>query len=51
VGFIYTLDTTQLSPGGHLLTVSAMDTDMGPDTGSWSIAIQVANRRRVGSPE
>jgi hypothetical protein len=41
VGFTYALNTATLSPGSHLLTVSAMDTDTGPDTGSWSIAIQV----------
>jgi hypothetical protein len=46
VGFVYTLDTTQLRPGAHLLTVSAMDSDTGSDTGSWSIAIQVAVSRR-----
>jgi hypothetical protein len=45
-GFAYALDTAALSPGTHLLTVSAMDTDTGPDTGDWSIAIQVAVRRR-----
>jgi N-acetylmuramoyl-L-alanine amidase len=42
VGFIYALYTRQLSPGSHLLTVTAMDTDTSPDSGSWSIAIQVA---------
>jgi N-acetylmuramoyl-L-alanine amidase len=48
VGFTYTLDTTVLNPGSHLLTVSAMDTDAAPGTGSWSIAIQVpAPHRRA----
>ena len=46
VGFMYFLDTTLLHPGSHLLTVSATDTDRSPDTGSWSIAIQVAAPRR-----
>jgi hypothetical protein len=46
VGFVYTLDTTQLRPGAHLLTVSAMDSDTGSDTGNWNIAIQVAVPRR-----
>jgi hypothetical protein len=40
VGFTYSLDTTPLSPGSHLLTVSATDRDASPDSGSWSIQIQ-----------
>jgi hypothetical protein len=52
VGFTYPLDTTQLSPGAHLLTVSAMDMDTSPDTGTWSITIQVAMppSARIDSP-
>jgi hypothetical protein len=46
VGFMYGLYTTGLSPGSHLLTVSAMDSDTSPDTGNWSIVIQVAARSR-----
>jgi hypothetical protein len=40
VGFTYSLDTTPLSPGSHMLTVSAADWDASPDSGSWSIPIQ-----------
>jgi hypothetical protein len=42
VGFTYALNTAAFSPGSHLLTVSASDSDANPDSGSWSITIQVA---------
>jgi hypothetical protein len=35
------LNAGTLAPGTHLLTVSATDSDSSPDTGSWSISIQV----------
>ena len=42
VGFTYALNTAALTQGSHLLTVSATDSDASPDSGSWSITIQVA---------
>ena len=42
VGFTYTLNTATLSPGSHLLTVSATDNDTSPDAGTWNTTIQVA---------
>ena len=42
VGFTYALNTAALTPGSHVLTVSATDGDASPDSGSWSITIQVA---------
>jgi N-acetylmuramoyl-L-alanine amidase len=42
VGFTFSLNTTTLSPGAHLLTVTAADTDATPDSGSWSITIQMS---------
>jgi hypothetical protein len=42
VGFAFQLDTTQLTPGPHTLTVTAGDTDSSqPDTGSTSVNITV----------
>jgi hypothetical protein len=42
VGFTYSLNTAALSPGSHVLTVSATDSDGNPDIGSSSITITVA---------
>jgi hypothetical protein len=42
VGFTFALNTATLSPGSHLLTVSATDSDATPDTGIWSVTIRVA---------
>jgi hypothetical protein len=42
VGFAFALNTATLSPGSHLLMVTATDSDTSPDTGSWSVTIQVA---------
>jgi hypothetical protein len=42
VGFTYALNTTTLSPGSHLLTVTATDSDASPDSASWSLTIQIA---------
>jgi hypothetical protein len=42
VGFTYTLNTATLSPGTHLLTVSATDSDTNPDSGTWTISFQIA---------
>jgi hypothetical protein len=42
VGFTFALNTAALSPGAHLLTVAATDSDTSPDTASWSVTIQVA---------
>ncbi len=41
VGFWYLLDTSKLTVGSHSLTVSATDTDSTPDSGSWTITINV----------
>jgi photosystem II stability/assembly factor-like uncharacterized protein len=42
VGFTFALNTASLSPGSHLLTVTATDNDVSPDAGSWSVTFQVA---------
>ena len=42
VGYIYALDTTGLTPGPHTLTVVATGTDSSADTGTNSVAVQVA---------
>lgn len=42
VGFAYNLDTTQLSPGPHSLTISATNSDVVPDVGTASVTFQVA---------
>jgi hypothetical protein len=42
VGFTYALDTTKLTPGAHTLTAVATDSDGTPDSGSWTVAIQVS---------
>jgi hypothetical protein len=48
VGFTYALNTASLSPGTHLLTVTATDADITPDSGSWSVTIQVVAPPSVG---
>ena len=42
VGFTFTLNTGLLSPGPHVITVSATDSDQTPDVGSASVMVTVA---------
>ena len=41
VGFTYLLDTKQLTPGSHMLKVTAIDSDGIPDSGSSTVNITV----------
>jgi streptogramin lyase len=41
VGFTFSLNTATLTSGSHLLTATATDSDTSPDSGSWSVTIQV----------
>jgi len=41
VGFTYQLNTTSLSAGSHTVTAVATDTDVMPDSGSYSITVTV----------
>jgi hypothetical protein len=41
VGFSYMLDTRGLTPGAHTVTAAAVDSDMTPDTGSFTVNFAV----------
>jgi hypothetical protein len=41
VGFTYQLDTASLGSGAHTITAVATDTDINPDTGSFSVSVTV----------
>ena len=41
VGYSFSLDTSTLSMGSHTITVTATDSDGTPDTGSFSITVNV----------
>jgi hypothetical protein len=43
VGFTSALDTTRLTTGAHILSLVATDTDGTPDSGTWTVTIQVAS--------
>lgn len=45
VGFFFNLNASQLSPGPHIVTVQATDTDAAPDTGSASLLLVAAGLR------
>jgi hypothetical protein len=42
VGFTFALNTAGLAPGVHTLTVTAMDSDATPLTGTWTSMFQIA---------
>ena len=41
VGFNFMLDTRTLTPGAHTITATATDSDLSPDSGSFTVNIQV----------
>jgi hypothetical protein len=43
VGFTYALNTTSLTNGAHTITATATDTDSPPDSGSFSVTVNVSN--------
>jgi hypothetical protein len=40
VGYSYSLDTTTLAAGSHIIAVTATDSASPPDTGSTTITVQ-----------
>jgi len=50
VGYTYSLNAATLTAGSHIITVSATDTDLSPDTGTSSVTVTVSSSSVPSGP-